>query len=272
MVALAAAVALATIAHANDPNAGERYRVKPGSVVVACGGFLPRCEVQQLRGTLTLGSEHDKPAILASDLEISAGSSAHFPFPSVGDLQLTELVGSGSGSVLRFESPAASPQGVALDIFPFEEDLGNDEHEGLVLDGVYDEGCCDRFTLDFGNIVLRHDSGADALELHGQRFRIGVEWQGFSGQSGIGHPIVLDDQSGYFWFLGPDNPEIFVKILDACSLSETYWVFVSGLTNLGVEISIFDELGDIAIPVTNPKRRRFETFIDTSTFVCQTGG
>jgi hypothetical protein len=52
------------------------------------------------------------------------------------------------------------------------------------------------------------------------------------------HAVPLTDQSGYFWFFGPDNVEVTLKTLNACPSS--YWVFASGMTNVGVDITVID--------------------------------
>lgn len=34
---------------------------------------------------------------------------------------------------------------------------------------------------------------------------------------------------GYFWFFEEDNVEVVLKVLDACSFTDRFWVFAAGL-------------------------------------------
>jgi hypothetical protein len=250
------------------------YRVRPGSTVLACGGFDGHCEIRQLRGTIEVFPGYNghftgdglPPAIVESKLELVTLGGHASAFPSPGDLPLTALDGFPDGGRLRFESPAGSQQTVDLSLTPFRDGAG--ASGGYALGGFYDEGCCDRFRVDFGNVVLRPDRGLASLDLQGGRFHVVAQWYASQGRHGIGHPVALDDQSGHFWFFSPDNPEIFVKVLDACTVNGRYWLFAGGLTNLGVEISFFDDRSDFAIPVANVLGTPFVTFIDAVGFPC----
>lgn len=269
-LALGLAAAAAGAAQTRDEHAEPvTYSVRPGTLVFACGGFVGDCHVRHFTGTLTLAPLESGAAIVGSSLGFVTESGSVLPFPREGDLQLTELIGMQHGGQLAFDSPPESRQTVELVLTPVDVSLPGDAPFTRVLEGFYDEGCCDRFHIQFGNVVLIPDSGLTSLDLHAGRFHALVEWEGPGGQAGIGHPIPLDEQSGYFWFSRPDNPEVFVKVLEACDISGRYWIFVGGLTNLGVRVSIFDELVDFAYGVTNPLGRPFQTFIDTRGFPCE---
>lgn len=240
------------------------YSVRPGTIVTACGGLLPRCEVLPLTGSLVFEQTENGPAIASSNLEMGS-----WPFPAPDDLQLTELLGSGSSQSLTFDSPGDSFQGVHFELGAFEENFFDDKPEGLIWNGFYDEGCCDRFVISFGNVVLRPEPAFGALAFHGRRFSVDAFWRDASGGSGQGTPVQLDDQSGYFWFFEPKNPELFVKVLDACEPFGFYWVFVAGLTNLEVDVTVADERVDFVPVYNNPLGRDFVTVIDTQTFECE---
>jgi hypothetical protein len=249
------------------------YHVRPGSVVLACGGFAGSCHVWQLRGALEVFDGHTghldvtlPPAIVSSQLELVTESGHASPFPAAGDLRLEELEGSSNGGQLRFESKPGGHQTAELVLVPFRDGL--DVTGGYVLDGFYDEGCCDRFRIDFGNVVLRPRRVEGALDFHRGRFRATATWRTAAGKAGSAHPVAIDDESGYFWFFTPGNTEVFVKILDACAKNGRFWIFAGGLTNLGVEITLRDEHLGIAMPIVNPVGRRFETFVDTVSFPC----
>ena len=262
---------------AAHPVAGPTsYGVRPGSPILVCGGFDGHCETSQLAGAIEIQPGYhghlpgeDVPAsIVSSALELISPNGHATPFPAPNDLPLTALEGSSDGAVLRFVSPVQSAQTVELVLTPFSDGAGTTG--GYMLSGFYDEGCCDRFRMELGNVVLRPERIADALELQHGRFRATATWRASSGRQGVGSPVAIDDASGFFWFFTTNNPEVFVKVLDACALNNRYWVFAGGLTNLGVQITISDQRSDLALPIINPLGSNFATFIDTSSFACET--
>ncbi len=78
------------------------------------------------------------------------------------------------------------------------------------------------------------------LLLRANRFAIQVLWRDFVGNRGIGIPAPLTPETGFFWFFRPSNVELIAKVIDGCANNGHYWVFVAGLTNLGIEITVED--------------------------------
>ena len=104
------------------------------------------------------------------------------------------------------------------------------------------------------------------LCLTGGRFRVEAEWEDHSGGHGVGHALPLTAESGAFWFFGPGNVELVVKVLDACTLPafHSYWVFASGLTDVEVEITVTDTATGEAWTYHNPRGRAFPPVQDTT--------
>ena len=48
--------------------------------------------------------------------------------------------------------------------------------------------------------------------------------------------VILTPQSGYFWFFDPDNVEVTVQVLDGRAVNGQLWLFVTGMTDLGVTV------------------------------------
>ena len=48
--------------------------------------------------------------------------------------------------------------------------------------------------------------------------------------------VILTPQSGYFWFFDPDNVEVTVKVLDGRAVNGKLWLFVTGMTDLGLTV------------------------------------
>jgi glucose/arabinose dehydrogenase len=82
---------------------------------------------------------------------------------------------------------------------------------------------------------------AQHLCLNEGRFEVSVSWRTGNGESGLGRAVALVDDAGYFWFFGPDNPELFVKVLDACREPfQRFWVFAAGLTEVETSLLVVD--------------------------------
>lgn len=78
------------------------------------------------------------------------------------------------------------------------------------------------------------------LCLSDDRFRLEVNWRDFNGNTGVGRPVVLTRDSGYFWFFNRDNVEIVVKTLDARAINGFFWVFYGSLTNVEFSLTVTD--------------------------------
>ena len=50
----------------------------------------------------------------------------------------------------------------------------------------------------------------------------------------------LGDSGALFYFFGPDNPEMLIKVVNGCWLNDHWWVFGSAATDLAYEIAIED--------------------------------
>jgi hypothetical protein len=101
------------------------------------------------------------------------------------------------------------------------------------------------------------------LCLNEDRFRVAVRWENAAGESGDGQAAQLTGDTGYFWFFSENNVEVVIKVLNGCDIGDgAYWVFIGGLTDLGVEVEVGDveaaetktyvnELGTLFVPVSD---------------------
>jgi len=64
-------------------------------------------------------------------------------------------------------------------------------------------------------------------------------------------PVTSD--SGYFWFFGPENVELMVKVLDGTPVNEHYWVFYGSLSNLMYRLTVTDTLTGATQVYENPQ-------------------
>lgn len=106
----------------------------------------------------------------------------------------------------------------------------------------------------------------DSLALRQGRFEIDVRWRDFDAREGVGRPVALTDESGYFWFFSDDNVEVVIKVLDACDAFGRFWVFAAGLTNVEVEIDVVDVASGQTRSYLNMLGDAFEPILDVDAF------
>jgi sugar lactone lactonase YvrE len=100
-----------------------------------------------------------------------------------------------------------------------------------------------------GESASQSESGgcdpASELCLLGGRFAVSLSAKDpRSGNTGAGLPIPQTDLFGYFAVpaltSNPDNPEIFVKLLDGRGVNGRYWFFHGGLTDFEATLTVRD--------------------------------
>ena len=78
--------------------------------------------------------------------------------------------------------------------------------------------------------------------------------------------MKLTDETGYLWFFDAGNVEMVVKVLDACSLNQRFWIFAGGLTNVQVTLTVTDTVKGAVKTYTNPQGTPFQPIQDTGAF------
>lgn len=118
------------------------------------------------------------------------------------------------------------------------------------------------FEREAANVCV---AGGNTLCLQDGRFKVTATWQTGSdgGEAGA---VTLTSDTGYFWFFDPANVEVTLKVLNGCALNDRFWVFLSGLTNVRVDVKVIDTLTGQQKTYTNPQGRVFRAQLDTSAF------
>ncbi len=98
---------------------------------------------------------------------------------------------------------------------------------------------------------------ADTGCLLGGRFQVEVDWDtgtatGDGQVMAFGGQRAESDQSVFFQFFDPANFEMGVKMVDACGFNDSFWTFVSGLTNVEYTVTIFDTFTGQVRTYSNP--------------------
>ncbi|HUP63534.1 MAG TPA: trypsin-like peptidase domain-containing protein [Thermoanaerobaculia bacterium] len=105
-----------------------------------------------------------------------------------------------------------------------------------------------------------------ALCLNNDRFKVEATFQTGAGQSGQANVFKLTNDTGYFWFFSSTNVEAVVKVLDACSFNQRFWVFAGGLTDVQVNVTLTDTKTGSVRTYFNPQGKPFQPIQDTSAF------
>jgi hypothetical protein len=181
------------------------------------------------------------------------------------DIVVTHLP---SGATKRYHNPQGQPFGTITDtsafaiagahappqraLAPSGDDVGN-------LTG--DASLAMRTT---GEAIELHPAGS--LFLAQERFRVDVTFQVPDGTLETGEPTKLTSDSGYFTFFDPANVEIVAKVLDACAINGKFWVFLAGLTDLGVTLTVTDTTNGSVKTYESPPSTVFRSVLDIAAF------
>ena len=79
-----------------------------------------------------------------------------------------------------------------------------------------------------------------ALCLNDSRFEVEVSWRDSRARTGVGQAKSITADTGYFWFFSESNIELVIKVLDARSINQKFWVFFGALTSVEFDLNVTD--------------------------------
>ncbi len=106
-----------------------------------------------------------------------------------------------------------------------------------------------------------------ALCLQDDRYEVRADWR-VGEESGAAFGVPRTSDTGMFWFFGPDNVELIVKVLDGCGVNGHRWVLMGGLTDVVVDVSVVDSETGEAKMYGSPGGSPFPTMFDVTAFSC----
>ncbi|MEM6706236.1 MAG: hypothetical protein AAF690_26220 [Acidobacteriota bacterium] len=105
------------------------------------------------------------------------------------------------------------------------------------------------------------------LCLNDGRFRVEVAWRDFQDNRGVGRVVPFGStDSGLFYFFAPDNVEILLKVLDACSFSSRFWFFAAATTTVEYTLTVTDTQTGDQKTYFNPLDNAARAITDTQAF------
>jgi hypothetical protein len=93
-----------------------------------------------------------------------------------------------------------------------------------------------------------------------------VNWKDRQGATGTGHAVEITGDTGYFWFFDPANVELVVKVLAGCPITNHWWVFAGGLTDVELTLKVTDTKTGESKTYPNAQRTPFVPIQDTTAF------
>jgi len=99
------------------------------------------------------------------------------------------------------------------------------------------------------------------------RFVIWATWRDFADNTGNGTFVPMgSSDSGLIWFFAPTNFEVLIKVLDACTFNNRFWVFYAATTNVEFQINVYDTQRDVLKTYNNTLGVSAPAVTDTSAF------
>lgn len=108
--------------------------------------------------------------------------------------------------------------------------------------------------------------GPTSLCLNNGRFEVTVQWKTKDGNTGAGQAVTLTTDTGFFWFFASTNVEVVIKVLDACSFNQRFWVYAGGLTDVQTILTVRDTQTGRTKTYTNPLGTAFVPIQDSNAF------
>jgi uncharacterized repeat protein (TIGR03803 family) len=188
-----------------------------------------------------------------------------------GDIYGTTTTGGiiGYGTIFKLD-----PQGNFMVVHGFTGADGNSPLSGVILaaDGsLY--GTTSGGGMNNSGVIYRLPMtgcvpDAFTLCLNNGRFEVRTQWTDFQGNQGSGNVVlgVSSSDSGLFWFFGPTNWEVLIKVLNGCGVNSHYWVFGAASTNVQYTIQVTDTVSGAVNYYTNPLGTSSPAITDTAAF------
>ena len=201
---------------------------------------------------------------------------SYSPFPDVGQSATAYrvfVVRDGDAPILVHDAPASEGTQALISLAGNEAGVKSVFAEAVMCN-VTIAGCRDAFALKSNVLPLPVAAnegcsfGGSALCLE-NRFSVTARFHTDAGSSPA-HPVQMTKESGYFWFFGPQNAEVVVKIVDACGFTSNFWFFAAGMTDVGVDLVVLDTKTGAVRRYSSPAGSAFKAIQDTNAFAgCQ---
>ena len=108
-------------------------------------------------------------------------------------------------------------------------------------------------------------SGYTVITVAGAAVGVAATAGGLAVDAAVG-TVKLTGDTGYLFFFSPSNVEAVIKVLNACSVNNRYWVFAGGLTDVRTIVTVTDTQRNAVRTYINPQGTAYAPIQDTSAF------
>ncbi len=173
-----------------------------------------------------------------------------------------------AGAITEFTPPSAGAQPAGITAGPDGNIWFTEPSTGKI--GRVDLAVASTCTPNATTLCIDDQAGDKRWQV-----RISYHTAQGGGLSGDGHAIPLASlgvsHGGLFWFFGADNPEVLVKVLNACTFNQKFWIYASATTNVAYTLTVTDTKTGRTKVYSNPDGKIPAPVQDTSALACTSG-
>ena len=98
------------------------------------------------------------------------------------------------------------------------------------------------------------------------RFAVTATWRDFAGHTGTANAGTLTDDTGYLWFFNEANVEVVLKMVDAGTFNQHFWVYYGALSNVEYTLTVTDTVAGGPPRIYHNPLGQFGSFGDIEAF------
>lgn len=112
--------------------------------------------------------------------------------------------------------------------------------------------------------------GPEIACLLGSRFKVEVQWTDFSSVTRNAHVASAGtSDTALFYWTNPNNWELLIKGINACTLNNKFWIYFAAATNVGYRVTVTDtQAGGSPKVYTNALGNLAQATNDINAFSC----
>lgn len=110
-------------------------------------------------------------------------------------------------------------------------------------------------------------ANSETLCLQDGRFELTVDWWTLDDERGAGRTArPRTEDSGVFWYFGPLNWEMLVKVVDGTTMNSHFWLCVASATDVGFDLTVRDTVTGMVKSYTKEAGAPARAIMDVGAF------
>lgn len=124
-----------------------------------------------------------------------------------------------------------------------------------------------RCVIRKAEVVQTCTESSTAACLQGYRFKVEATWRDYAGNTGSASVNRTTDDTASMTFFDAANVEVTAKVLNFCGVNGSYSVYIGGMTDIEVQITVTDTYTGKSAVYRNPLGTEF-SLIRQAPFSC----